>query len=134
MQLKTISKWIVIIGVLFISCIKLFVRPYVHVPAGMQLVVDVAPNFIGSFLVPFFACCLLKKYLPVENASELKLVCGLGLLLGIVNEYLQLIPVFGRTFDYFDIIASGMATILGYNSFAMLMNKFATVKNAPQLV
>jgi len=42
-------------------------------------------------------------------------------MLVIVNEYLQLIPYFGRTFDYLDIVFSVIGTWLGYLVFSRIM-------------
>jgi glycopeptide antibiotics resistance protein len=55
----------------------------------------------------------------------LKITCTFGLLLVIINEYLQLIPVFGRTFDYLDIFASFLGASIGYIVFARLMFAFS---------
>lgn len=123
MFLKNYSKWIVIAGTLLIWFVKFFVRPYLHVPAGLQLLVDVSPNLIGSFLLPFGACWLFKKYFLLENAMHLKLTCAAGLLLVIADEYIQLVPFFGRTFDMLDILSSFAGAAAGYYVYAKMMTK-----------
>lgn len=130
MTLRNYSKWLVIAGTLFIWMIKFIVRPYVPVSVFVQPFVDVAPNLIGSFLIPFGACWIFKKYFKLENLQQLRMTCLFGLLLVIVNEYLQLIPFFGRTFDYLDILSSFVGVFLGqkFCYALMLRNSVAEVQ------
>ncbi len=123
MSLKNLSKCIVIACTILILLVKFYIRPYVHIAANMQLFIDVAPNLGGTFLLPFAACWLLKKYFPMKNNFDVKVICFIGLALVIIDEYLQLIPFFGRTFDYFDIIASFIGTFIGYKVFTHLLSK-----------
>jgi hypothetical protein len=44
-----------------------------------------------------------------------------------MNEYLQRIPVFGRTFDYLDIVSSVIGVCLGYWAFSGLMKRETAV-------
>lgn len=121
MILKNYSKWIVTAGTLTIWSIKFIIRPFVHVPDMLKPFTDVAPNLIGTFLLPFVACWFLQKYFRLETLRQLKITCWVGLVLVIINEYLQLIPFFGRTFDYLDILFSFVGTGIGYYTFAKLM-------------
>ena len=84
-----------------------------------------APNLIGTFLLPFGAYWFFKKYFLMRNSDEVKLTCIAGLILVIINEYLQLIPIFGRTFDYLDIFASFIGISIGYAVFVKLMQVFS---------
>ena len=97
----------------------------------MQFFLGIAPNFLGSFLIPFGACWffsgrnhLLGRIFRTEDAADLRQVCLLGFGLLVLNEYLQLIPVFGRTFDYFDILFSSVGLLLAWVSFGRLQQKF----------
>ena len=76
-------------------------------------------------MLPFGAYWLFKKYFLMRNNYEVKLTCAFGLLLVIINEYLQLIPIFGRTFDYLDIFASFVGIFIGYIVFAKMMTVFS---------
>ena len=105
---------IVISGTLMIWAIKFIVRPFQFYAEWLTSAVGSAPNFIGSFLLPFGAYWLFRKYFLFRDVHDLKLTCWFGLLLVIINEYLQLIPVFGRTFDRLDILASFAGVYLGY--------------------
>ena len=120
-QLKNYSKLVVICGTLLIWTIKFIVRPFDLYVNWLSPVVGFAPNLIGSFLLPFGAYWLFKTYFLLRNVDDLKLTCWFGLLLVIINEYLQLIPVFGRTFDTLDILASFTGVYVGYIVFAKLM-------------
>jgi len=62
-------------------------------------------------------------FFKLQTQADLIFTCCFGLLLVIINEYLQLIPVFGRTFDYLDILASVAGAFIGYFVFARLMVK-----------
>lgn len=123
-QLKNYSRVIVITGTLLIWLIKFLIRPFDLYADWLSPLVGSAPNLIGTFLLPFGAYWLFKKYFLMRNNYEVKLTCAFGLLLVIINEYLQLIPIFGRTFDYLDILASFVGVCMGYMVFAKLMAVF----------
>ena len=121
MPLKTISRWVVISGTLLIWFIKFLLRPFVHIPHDLKPLVGFAPNLTGSFLLPFGACWFFQRYFKLQTQADLNFTCGFGLLLVIINEYLQLIPVFGRTFDYLDIFSSVVGMLIGHFVFSRLM-------------
>lgn len=121
MQLKSVSKWIVITGTLLIWTVKFIIRPFIHVPDAMKPLVGFLPNLIGSFLLPFGACWFFQRYFKLQTPADLTYTCSFGLLLVIINEYLQLIPVFGRTFDYLDIFSSVVGVFCSHLVFAKLM-------------
>ena len=126
MQLKNYSRIIVIIGTLLIWFIKFLIRPFNLYADWLSPLIGFAPNLIGTFLLPFGAFWFFKKYFLMRNNFEIKLTCVVGLILVIVNEYLQLIPVFHRTFDYLDIIASFVGVSIGYKTFVKMMDVFST--------
>lgn len=121
MSLRDISKWTVISGTLLIWTVKFVIRPFVHIPYSLKPITGMAPNLIGSFLLPFGACWLFTWMFGMRTNRELKIACWFGLVLVVINEYLQLIPFFGRTFDYLDILSSFVGVFLGYISYARLM-------------
>lgn len=121
MYLKNISKLIVIAGTLLIWAVKFLIRPFVHIPYMLKPLVGVAPNLIGSFLLPFGACWFFQRLFRLQTLHDLRITCWFGLMLVVVNEFLQLIPFFGRTFDYLDIAFSFVGTGLAYLAFARLM-------------
>ena len=123
MYLKRISRLTVISGTLLIWTIKFLIRPYIHIPHAMKPLVGFAPNLMGSFLLPFGACWFFQKYFRLQTAADLVFTCSFGLLLVISNEYLQRIPIFGRTFDYLDIFSSVVGVFIGHLVFARLMAK-----------
>jgi len=123
MSLRVISKWTVIIGTLLIWTVKFIIRPFVHIPHSLKTLFGLAPNLIGSFLLPFGACWLFTWMFGMRTMKELKIACWFGLVLVVINEYLQLIPFFGRTFDYLDILSSFIGVFLGYITYARLMLK-----------
>lgn len=124
-SLRNTSKTLVVAGTLVIWMVKLVVRPYVAIPDFLQPITDIAPNLIGSFLLPFGACWLLPRVFGLRTVKEVKVACLLGLILVVINEFLQLIPVFGRTFDYLDILSSFLGVFLGYASFTRLMHRWS---------
>lgn len=121
MRLKKISKWTVITDTLLIWAIKFIIRPFVHIPTFIKPFVGFAPNLIGSFLLPFGACWLFQRFFRLHTAKDLANTCFFGLLLVIINEYLQVIPFFGRTFDFLDILASVAGVCMGHLVYARLM-------------
>lgn len=123
MNPKTVSRSVVIAGTLLIWTVKFLIRPYVHIPHSWKPLFGLAPNLIGSFLLPFGACWLFPWMFGMQTIRELKLACWFGLVLVVINEYLQLIPFFGRTFDYLDILSSFIGVFFGYLAFALLLQR-----------
>jgi len=118
MELKQISKWFVIAGTLIIWTIKYIIRPMQLFDDPTRFFLNIAPNLLGSFLIPFGAYWffsgknfLVARIFKIENAFDLRIVCLLGFGMLVVNEYLQRIPFFGRTFDYNDILFSSVGLI-----------------------
>ncbi len=124
MHLKSFSRRTVMIGTLFIWIVKFIVRPFVHIPVGWKVVFGIAPNLIGSFLLPFGACWFFQRFFRFQTMQDLRIACWFGLMLVVINEYLQLIPFFGRTFDYLDILFSFVGVFFGYLLFGRVMVKY----------
>ena len=130
MELKHISKSVVIIGTLIIWLVKFGVRPYYDFGQPTNFFLGIAPNLLGSFLIPFGACWffsgrefLVARIFRINSLLDLRLVCIMGFAMLVVNEYLQLIPVFGRTFDYFDILFSAIGLSSSYFVFGKIYNQ-----------
>jgi len=124
MQLKQTSKQLVISGTLIIWIIKFIIRPMDLFDGNGKFFLGIAPNLFGSFLIPFAAYWffsgrnfLIARVFKIESTYDLRMVCMLGLVMLIVNEYLQKIQFFGRTFDYYDIVFSTMGLALSYVMF-----------------
>jgi hypothetical protein len=107
MQLKQISKHLIISGTLIIWIIKYILRPLDLFDEPSRFFMGVAPNLLGSFLIPFGAYLffsgknfLIARIFRIQSSYDLKMVCLLGFGMLVVNEYLQLMSIFGRTFDY----------------------------------
>ena len=125
--MKQLSKRFVIFGTLLIWLIKFVVRP-LHLAEGSHaFFMGLALNIIGFFLTPFgaywFFCGrdhLVARVFRIRTPYDLRLVCILGFGMLVVNEYLQRIPVFGRTFDYNDIIFSSVGLLAACMVFGKL--------------
>ncbi|MDE3236919.1 MAG: hypothetical protein KGO81_13275 [Bacteroidota bacterium] len=129
MHLKKTSRLLVVSGTLLIWIIKFIIRPFVHVPIAFKLFIGSAPNLIGSFLLPFGACWLFGRIFKMQTVADVRITCWFGLMLVIINEYLQLIPIFGRTFDYADIIFSFAGCLMGYWVYGKLLLRSSSVFN-----
>jgi hypothetical protein len=114
MEKRDFCKWITIIGVLIIWTVKWAIRPYFHFHPASTFILGIAPNLLGSFLLPIGTSWLLPKYIDLQLTLVLRWFCIVCFCLLVINEYLQLIPVFGRTFDYFDIVASACGLYFSY--------------------
>lgn len=117
MSLNRISRAYVITGILIIWVVKIIIRPYVSLSDVWQLITDVSPNLIGTLLLPFGAWWWFKKFFGMNTVFSIRFTCLTGFILVLINEYIQLVPVFGRTFDFLDILASIGGTLLGYSLF-----------------
>jgi hypothetical protein len=125
MELKQASKKIFIIGTLLIWAIKFIIRPLHLFDEPVKFFLGIAPNLFGSFLIPFAAYWffsgrdfLIARIFRIQSIYDLRLVCTMGFGMLIINEYLQLIPFFGRTFDYNDIIFSSVGLVASYFVFS----------------
>lgn len=130
MGLKGISKWVIITGTLVIWTIKYMIRPLYGFDEPTRFFLNIAPNLLGSFLIPFGAYWffsgrnfLVARIFRIETPYDLRMVCLLGFGMLLVNEYLQLIPFFGRTFDYNDIIFSSIGLLVSYFSFSKIQSR-----------
>ena len=114
MALKNFCKYTVIIGTLMIWTIKWALRPYFHFVQPIKYLLGIAPNLLGSFLLPFGCYWMLGRFINLHEDKHFKWFCIICFVLLVINELLQLIPVFGRTFDYGDIGASAVGLITSY--------------------
>ena len=133
MQLKQISKHLIISGTLIIWIIKYMLRPLDLFDEPGRFLMGVEPNLLGSFLIPFGAYWffsgknfLIARIFKIQSAYDLRIVCVLGFGMLVVNEYLQLISIFGRTFDYYDILFSSIGLLSAYFVFNKLQQKYMT--------
>jgi hypothetical protein len=130
MELRKISKWFLISGTLLILVLKYGVRPYWEGGEPVKFILGIAPNLLGSFLIPFGACWffsgrenMVAKIFRIHSLQDLRVVCVLGFGMLTVNEYLQRVPFFGRTFDYYDILFSAAGLGAAYFVFAGIFNR-----------
>ena len=91
---------------------------------------NIAPNLLGSFLIPFGAYWFFSgrnffvaRLFCIECPYDLRLVCIMGFGMLVINEYLQLIPYFGRTFDYNDILFSSVGLLIAYFVFGKIQSR-----------
>ncbi|MBL7742602.1 MAG: hypothetical protein JNN00_03920 [Chitinophagaceae bacterium] len=131
MELKQSSKLVLITGTLVIWAVKFLIRPLHLFDDPAKFFLGIAPNLFGSFLIPFGAYWLFsgRNYLVarifrIQSAYDLRLVCVMGFGMLVVNEYLQMIPFFGRTFDYYDILFSSVGLTASYFVFNRLQQRY----------
>jgi hypothetical protein len=140
MDLKQACKWFVIGGTLVIWIIKFLVRPLQLFDDPGRYMLNIAPNLLGSFLIPFAAYWffsgrdhLMARIFRIESNYDLRIVCLSGFCMLIINEYLQLIPFFGRTFDYNDILFSSIGLIISCFVFEKVKSRSQETSAQPRL-
>lgn len=131
MEIKQISKRLVITGAILILTIKFIIRPLYLVDDAVKFFLGIAPNLYGSFLIPFGVYWIfsrngfsIARIFKIHSPYDLRLVCLIGFGMLIINEYLQLIPFFGRTFDYFDIFFSAVGLTTAYFVFGKIQQRY----------
>ena len=124
MGLQKTSILYLVVGIILIVLVKFIFRSYYHYSPLLDLLLNISPNLIGSFLLPFGAYTFFKKYFIFQTRHQVLLVCILGFCLVVVNELLQLIPFFKRTFDILDIVFSVLGISLGYIVFCKKMQQY----------
>jgi hypothetical protein len=134
MELKQISKRIFFGGTVLIWLIKFIIRPHYPGTDTAMFFLNVSPNFFGAFLIPFAAYWLFSgrnflvaRLFRIGSGYELRQVCLMGFGMLIVNEYLQRISFFGRTFDYYDILFSSLGLTLSCLVFGKLQQRSAVL-------
>ena len=130
MELKQVSKWFVIAGTLMIWSIKFIIRPLNLFDDPTRFFFNIAPNLFGSFLIPFGAYWffsgrkfLMARFFRIETPYDLRMVCLMGFGMLIINEYLQRIPFFGRTFDYNDVLYSSVGLVVSRFVFSKIQQR-----------
>lgn len=128
MELKQLSKWVVIIGAVIILVIKSVIRPLQLFGDPIRFFLNIAPNLLSAFLVPFVSYWffsgrdfMIARIFRIHSAYDLRLVCLLGFLFLVINEYMQRFPVFGRTFDINDILFSSIGLACSWVIFGRLL-------------
>ncbi|MCC7401916.1 MAG: hypothetical protein IT214_10580 [Chitinophagaceae bacterium] len=136
MEIKQISRRVVLTGTIIIWIIKFGLRPVHLFDGSLKFFLGIAPNLAGSFLIPFGAywffngkSFLVARIFRIRSLYDLRMVCFIGFVLLVINEYLQLIPFFGRTFDYFDIFFSAVGLSGSYFVFGKLMSSYQPATN-----
>jgi len=140
MHLKRTCRYTMITGTLLIWTIKFVLRPSLSFHGSTAFLLGIAPNLLGSMLIPFAACWffqgrqhIVAKVFRLETTQDLRFVCMMGFGLVVINEYLQLFPAFGRTFDAWDLVFSLLGTVVSYFAFRQLIistgNLTAVVSN-----
>ena len=114
-----------------ILAIKFIIRPLYWVDDAVKFFLGVAPNLFGSFLIPFGVYWFfsrnglyIARIFKIQSPYDPRLVCLIGFVMLIINEYLQLIPFFGRTFDYFDIAFSAVGLTTAYFVFGKIQQRY----------
>lgn len=105
---------IFVTGCFLILFVKFYLRPYIQLPLFFNLLKDVAPNLISAFLIPFGADLCISKWAQLIDKKMIFWASCIGFVLITLNELAQLMPIFKRTFDYYDIFFSLIGTFLGY--------------------
>jgi hypothetical protein len=135
--MKQTSRTIFIVGTLLIWTVKFIVRPLNVFDEPTKFFLGIAPNLFGSFLIPFAAYWffsgrnfLLARLFRIQSLYDLRLVCLMGFGMLIINEYIQRIPFFGRTFDYNDIVFSSIGLAVSYVVFSKIQQRLQVPKEA----
>ena len=80
MELKQVSKWLVITGTLIIWTIKYIIRPLNFFDDPGKFFLGIAPNLFGSFLIPLQPIGFFQEgntCLPGSSGSNLLMIFGL---------------------------------------------------------
>ncbi len=82
---------------------------------------DKLHHFISYFIVMFSYCWVLNNYFKVKSTCLKALI--FSLILGTSLEFLQLIPMFKRSFEFLDLMANALGALCAY----LIMKKFILI-------
>jgi hypothetical protein len=112
MDRKKMCRYWVAMGIIFIVIYRSIIRPGLNDIPYLTTLLGVVPNFLGAFLLPIGGYLFFDKYINLAKPKTLFFFCFSCFILLISNELLQRIPIFKRTFDYYDIFASGIGLLI----------------------
>jgi hypothetical protein len=106
-----------------IILIKFVLRPIYFNDPNFSLLLGIGPNFLASFSGIFIAHKLLQYSFWFNFNVPIKIALLVWWLVAILNEVLQLIPLFGRTFDWLDMLASMFAIPFSYWAYTKIESR-----------
>lgn len=99
-------------GTFFILFVKTFIRPeFAGIHNAETFLMGITPNLLGSFLLPVGLFMFPKTFSHTYHIKSLQWFASSCFIALCINETLQLVPVFGRTFDWNDIMASAFGLV-----------------------
>lgn len=114
------ANWWLAASCAAIVLVKWGMRPWLYQEPVLGFALGVAPNCLAGFGFPFLLNRLhawrlgLPRWWPaLHTGAALQRALLWGWLALFVNELFQLLPVFGRTFDYWDLVFSGIGLLAG---------------------
>lgn len=105
-------RYWVALGIIFIVIFRSIIRPSFYNIPSLSILMGVLPNLFGAFLLPVGCYLFFDKYIKLYKPKVLFYFCFACFVLLVCNELLQRMPIFKRTFDYNDIIASGIGLLI----------------------
>jgi ABC-type protease/lipase transport system fused ATPase/permease subunit len=122
------AKYFFVVGLLLMITIQYIIRPAYHHHNWLKVVLGFSPNLLSAAFIPVLFFVIGGKMLPkVSMKSLLALhIIIAGLL--CMYELLQMITVFGKTFDYLDLLATIIGTAVSLRLLLPWAGKQAIIK------
>jgi len=112
MKEKKYSAIIILAGLFTMFYVQYYLRPHYAPHNLLKIVMGCLPNLISAIILPYAGFWLLNRWLNFYSLLTQDIIHITTCLFLISYEMLQLIPVLGKTFDYFDITATIAGTII----------------------
>ena len=114
----------VLFAILFLSISfnKEMLRPlYGHIPF-MGVLTGIFPNFIAAFII---SLCFVNAVVIRKPKNERLIVYVISILVFVILAVEELMPMWGASthYDLFDIIASGLGSMLAITIFEIIVLK-----------
>lgn len=102
-------------GLISILLIQYLVRPaWLEAPSFLRFLMNVYPSLASGILIPLCFLIFEGPFFYLIQTIALKLTSFLGLVASLGYEFLQMAPLFNKTFDFFDVLATLTGITLGY--------------------
>jgi len=129
------KRYVVVILILFailylsVTFNKEFIRPvYRHSPI-LGIITGSFPNFMAAYIISLFPIALiLAKSIEIKKARLIFYSISIFVFIILTIEELKPFVSASKTYDIYDIVASGLGSIIAIITFEIIIKKLRTKK------
>ncbi len=105
-------KYITALSIILMIGLQYFLRPAYHHHNWIKVCMGFLPNLLSAIFLPGICFLMLGNRLPKISLNSLFLLHLVIASLLCIYELLQMVSLFGKTFDYLDLLSTFVGTLL----------------------